>query len=153
RQDKVYKEKIALEDMLVKAHFEAKFAWDKGATEKMMEPVMKLIRQAQWRWDFVAASHGASFHAPLECMRIIADGMNKASNARLELSRILADLGHNKPVELPDISTKEKAQAAIGLDMNKLKSEKKAWKETKLPEWLKKAEERQKQMPLPAKIM
>ena len=32
-------------------------------------------------------------------------------------------------------------------------SVKKAWKETKLPEWLKKAEERQKQMPLPAKIM
>ena len=79
--------------------------------------------------------------------------MNKASNARLELSRILADLGHNKPVELPDFSTKDKAQTAIGLDMSKLKSEKKVWKETKLPEWLKKAEERQKQMPLPAKIM
>jgi nitrite reductase (cytochrome c-552) len=65
RQDKVFKQKIALEDILVKLHIEAKFAWEKGATEEMMKPVLKLIRQAQWRWDFVAASHGASFHAPL----------------------------------------------------------------------------------------
>ncbi|MGE0079448.1 MAG: ammonia-forming cytochrome c nitrite reductase [Bacteroidales bacterium] len=153
RQDRVYKEKIALEDLLVKAHFEAQFAWEKGATEAVMEPVLKLIRQAQWRWDFVAASHGGSFHAPLECMRIIADGINKTSQARIELTRILADLGHNKPVSLPDISTKDKAQAAAGLNIVKLKSEKQEWIQNKLPEWLKKAEERQKAMPMPAKIM
>lgn len=153
RQDRVYKGKIALEDLLVKAHFEAQFAWQKGATEKAMEPVLKLIRQAQWRWDFVAASHGASFHAPLESMRIIADGINKTSQARLELSRILAELGHSKPVLIPDISTKAKAQAAIGLDMDKLDSEKMIWKETKLPEWLNKAKERENQMPMPEKLM
>ncbi|HRX68182.1 MAG TPA: ammonia-forming cytochrome c nitrite reductase [Tenuifilaceae bacterium] len=153
RQDRVYKGKIALEDLLVKAHFEAQFAWQKGATEKAMEPVLKLIRQAQWRWDFVAASHGASFHAPLESMRIIADGINKTSQARLELSRILAELGHNKPVLIPDISTKAKAQAAIGLEMDKLDSEKNIWKETKLPEWLNKAKERENQMAMPEKVM
>ncbi len=153
RQDRVYKGKIALEDLLVKAHFEAQFAWQKGATEKAMEPVLKLIRQAQWRWDFVAASHGASFHAPLESMRIIADGINKTSQARLELSRILAELGHSKPVLIPDISTKAKAQAAIGLEMDKLDSEKNIWKETKLPEWLNKAKERENQMAMPEKVM
>ena len=51
----------------------------------------------QWRWNFVAASHGASFHASLECMRILADGINYASQARFEIARILADLGYNKP--------------------------------------------------------
>ena len=35
-----------------KAHIEAKFAWDKGATETQMKDVLALIRQAQWRWDF-----------------------------------------------------------------------------------------------------
>lgn len=31
---------------------------------------MKLIRQAQWRWDFGVASHGGAFHAPQEIQRI-----------------------------------------------------------------------------------
>lgn len=153
RQDRVYHQKIALEDILVRAHLEAKFAWEKGASEQMMQPVLKLIRQAQWRWDFVAASHGASFHAPLESMRIIADGIDKASQARLELARVLASLGHNKPVPIPDVSTKEKAQALVGIDLSKLKSEKEEWKRSVLPKWLEKAKEREKVMPMPVRIM
>mgnify|MGYP002752388790 FL=1 len=53
-----------LEKELAAAHIEAKFAWDKGATEASMKPVLRYIRQAQWRWDYGVASHGASFHAP-----------------------------------------------------------------------------------------
>ena len=64
RQTKVTEIREQLETELAKAHIEAKFAWDRGATEKQMEQVLKLIRQAQWRWDFCVASHGASFHAP-----------------------------------------------------------------------------------------
>lgn len=153
RQDRVYTQKIVLEDLLVKAHIEAKFAWDNGANEKMMEPVLKLIRQAQWRWDFVAASHGASFHAPLESMRIIADGIEKASEARLQLSRVLATLGHNEPVPMPDLSSKEKAQAYVGIDLKKLKGEKEEWKKNVLPKWLQLAKEREQNMPLPERIM
>ena len=51
-----------LEKELAAAHIEAKFAWDKGATEASMKPVLRYIRQAQWRWDYGVASHGASFH-------------------------------------------------------------------------------------------
>lgn len=153
RQDKVFQQKIVLEDLLVKAHIEAKFAWDKGATETMMQPVLKLIRQAQWRWDFVAASHGASFHAPLESMRIIADGIDKASEARLQLARVLASLGYKEPVPIPDFSTKEKAQRYLGIDIQKLKAEKEEWKRSVLPKWLEKAKEREKAMPMPVRIM
>lgn len=152
RQDKVYQQKIILEDQLVKAHIEAKFAWDKGASEVQMKEALKLIRQAQWRWDFVAASHGGSFHAPLECQRIISSGIEKASEARLEIARVLADLGYNKPVPMPDLATKEKAQKYIGLDMSKLNAEKKDWKEKRLPVWLEKAKAREAKMPLPKRI-
>lgn len=38
-----------LEKELAAAHIEAKFAWDKGATEASMKPVLRYIRQAQWR--------------------------------------------------------------------------------------------------------
>lgn len=57
-----------LEKELAAAHIEAKFAWDKGATEASMKPVLRYIRQAQWRWDYGVASHGASFHAPQEVL-------------------------------------------------------------------------------------
>ena len=66
RQDALHQTRTLLEEVLAKAHIEAKFAWDKGATDKQMKNALKLIRAAQWRWDYVAASHGASFHAPFE---------------------------------------------------------------------------------------
>jgi nitrite reductase (cytochrome c-552) len=46
-------------------------------------------------------------------------------------------------VPYPDISTKEKAQEFIGLDMKKHNDDKKAFIETVLPEWVKKAGERE----------
>ena len=70
RQAKVLETRDRLETELAKAHIEAKFAWDKGATETQMKPVLDLLRQSQWRWDFGVASHGASFHAPQEIQRI-----------------------------------------------------------------------------------
>lgn len=152
RQRKVAEQKYNLEDVLVRAHIEARFAIDKGATPQQMKIAQKYIRQAQWRWDFIAASHGASFHAPVECLRIIAAGIEKASKARLEIARILASLGYNKEVPMPDISTKDKAQRYIGLDIKKLKAEKDNWKTKVLPLWLKKAEEREKKMPQPKRI-
>lgn len=50
RQNKVYAIRMRVEEELTKAHIEAKFAWDKGATESQMKNVLKLLRQAQWRW-------------------------------------------------------------------------------------------------------
>lgn len=71
RQRKANEIRNRLEQELAKAHIEAKFAWDKGATEDQMKDVLAFIRQAQWRWDFGVASHGGSFHAPQEIQRIL----------------------------------------------------------------------------------
>ena len=106
-----------LETELAKAHVEAKFAWDKGATEDQMKDVLKLIRQAQWRWDFGVASHGGAFHAPQEIQRILGNGLDKAMQARLATAKVLAKLGYTDDVPMPDFSTKEKAQQYIGLDI------------------------------------
>ena len=78
-----------------------------------MKEVLLLIRRAQWRWDFGVASHGGSFHAPQETMRILGHGLNKAFQARMAISKILVSHGYMGNVPLPDISTKEKAQQYI----------------------------------------
>ncbi|MBE0667272.1 MAG: ammonia-forming cytochrome c nitrite reductase subunit c552, partial [Bacteroidales bacterium] len=109
-------------------------AWDAGATEEMMKPALSLIRQAQWRWDFTTASHGASFHAPLEVASILGNGIIKALDARIELTGILMALGAEK-VTIPDITSKSAAQRTIGLDMEKLIREKEEFKNEILPLW------------------
>jgi nitrite reductase (cytochrome c-552) len=144
RFDKVKESQYKIEKQLVKAHFEAKKAWDLGATEEQMKDALMDIRHAQWRWGYVANSHGAPFHSPIECLRIYNTAMEIAQDARLKLSRILADLGYNKEVKVPDISTKEKAQEVVGLDMEKLDREKEKFMEEVVPKWDKKAAEREK---------
>lgn len=139
RQRKVIEVRERMEDELTKAHIEAKFAWDKGASEEEMKKTLKLIRQAQWRWDFAVASHGASFHAPQEVVRILADGLDKAMQARLELVHVLAAHGYTKLVPMPDISTKEKAQKYIGLDMPMEEAAKREFLQMVVPEWIEEA--------------
>jgi nitrite reductase (cytochrome c-552) len=141
-----------LEDLLVKAHIETAYAIKLGATDEQLKPIHQYIRAAQWRWDYVAASHGGSFHSPLECLRIISSGIEKASHARIEIARLLAELDYNKAIEMPDLSTKAKAQEYIGLDMRKLNQEKNLWLENTLPIWLAKAKERESKMPEPKRI-
>lgn len=143
RQDKVIENRDKLEELLVRAHLEAQKAWQLGATEDEMKEVLMGIRHAQWRWDYAAASHGGSFHAPLETSRIISTGIDIAQETRIKLSRILASKGFIEELPYPDISTKAKAQAFIGLDMATLNQEKEEFLETVVPEWLKKAQERE----------
>jgi nitrite reductase (cytochrome c-552) len=138
-QDKLLEIRDRVEKELVKAHVEAKYAWDNGANEKQMEPVLKLLRAAQWRWDFAVASHGASFHAPVETQRIMAHALDKSYQAQLEVQKVLASLGVKGDVPMPDISTKEKAQEYIGLDMKDLKAKKDVFKSTIIPQWIEKA--------------
>lgn len=126
---------------MVKAHIEAGKCWELGATTEQMKAILTDIRHAQWRWDYAAASHGGSFHSPVESARVVASGLVIAQEARVKLARMLAELGHNKPVEMPDLSTKEKAQKFIGLDMEKLRREKKEFKQNVLPQWLKAAKD------------
>ena len=137
RQNKLAENRNKLEILLVRAHVEAGKAWELGADEQQMKSILQLIRRAQWRWDFVAASHGGSFHAPVESARIIAAGIDQAGSARVELARLLSNLGWNREVPYPDIATKAKAQAFIGLDMKALEEEKGVFIREVLPGWIK----------------
>ena len=109
-----------------------------------MKDILIGIRHSQWRWDYAAASHGGSFHSPVETSRVIATGITIAQETRIKLARLLAELGHNKEIPYPDISTKAKAQKFIGLDMEKLNKEKEVFKQNLTPIWDKKAKEREK---------
>lgn len=146
RQDKIVEIRTKLEKLLVRAHVEAKTAWDNGATEESMKPILQDIRHAQWRWDYAAAGHGSAFHAPLETARVITTGIEKAQNARIKLARLLSGLGIKGEVPFPDIETKEKAQKFIGLDMDKLRAEKATFKQTLLPKWIEEARAREAKM-------
>jgi nitrite reductase (cytochrome c-552) len=139
RQDKVLEIRNRLEPELVKAHIMAKAALDNGATDEELAEARKFIRAAHWRWDFGTASHGASFHAPVETARILSHGLDKALLAQLALKDVLYARGITD-VEMPDISTKEKAQAYIGLDMPTFKAQKNDFLKTVVPEWLKTAQ-------------
>ena len=139
RQRKANEIRNRLEQELAKAHIEAKFAWDKGATEEQMKEVLALIRQAQWRWDFGVASHGGAFHAPQEIQRVLSHGLDRAMQARLAVSKVLAKHGYTDNVPMPDISTKDKAQEYIGLDMDAERAAKDKFLKTTVPAWLEKA--------------
>lgn len=136
RQNKANEVRNRLEQELAKAHIEAQFAWSKGASESEMAPVLKYIRQSQWRWDYGVASHGASFHAPQEITRILSGGLERAMQARLELARVLAKHGYTDAVPMPDVSTKEKAQRYIGLDPETMESNKAKFMNTVVPQWV-----------------
>lgn len=143
RQDKIIENRDKLEELIVRAHVEAKFAWDNGATEEQMKDILLDIRHAQWRWDYAAASHGGSFHSPVETGRIISTGITVAQEGRIKLARLLAELGFNIEIPYPDISTKAKAQEYIGMDAEKLIKEKQEFLNNLLPQWLKEAKVRE----------
>lgn len=144
-QDKALEIRDRVEQEITKAHVYAKHAWDNGATEAQMKEALNLIRQAQWRWDFVVASHGATFHAPVESQRILAHSLDKAHQANQALQSVLFALNVNPSgVKMPDIATKAKAQEYIGLDMKSLGEKKQKFINEVIPQWIKNAEERGK---------
>ncbi len=122
---------------------EGGLAWDNGANEAEMKDILYDIRVGQWYWDYVAASHGGSFHSPVESARIPGKSIDNAQAARIKLARLLAAKGVNREVTYPDISTKAKAQEYIGLPMEKLKAEKDKFLKEIVPVWKQKAAERQ----------
>ena len=139
RFDKVYNVLRPAEKELTIAHIEAKFAWDKGATEQEMKPVLAAIRKSQWRWDYAMAGHGAPFHAPQECVRLLSHSLGQAQTARRLIAKILARHGYTDEVPLPDLSTKAKAQAYIGLNIPELKQKKRQFLDKVVPKWVEEA--------------
>ncbi|MCC5938752.1 MAG: ammonia-forming cytochrome c nitrite reductase [Lunatimonas sp.] len=147
RQRKVKEGSSRLQKLLAMAHIEAGKALELGADDQRMKEIQQGIRHAQWRWDFVVASHGGPFHAPLESSRIITSATDIIQETRIQLSRLLADLGHNKPVEMPDFSSKASLQAYIGLDIPSEKAAKKSFLEEVVPQWLKEGKAREAKKP------
>lgn len=135
RKQDITEIKVKVEDQLVHAHFEAKAAWDAGATEAEMKPILLNIRHAQWRWDFAIASHGIHMHAPDVALRVLGTALDQAAQARAQLIRLLATKGVTHEIALPDISTKAKAQLALGMDMPQLNAEKQEFLKTVVPQW------------------
>ncbi|WP_418357385.1 ammonia-forming cytochrome c nitrite reductase subunit c552 [Shewanella basaltis] len=102
-----------LESLLVNAHYEAKAAWDAGATWPQMNDSIMAIRHAQWRWDFAMASHGLYAHNPKEGIELLDKATEQITYGREALARILNHLSVDN-VDYPDISSKQSAHAAIG---------------------------------------
>ncbi len=128
-------------DALARAHLEAAKAWELGAAESEMSPILREIRHAQWRWDYAAAAHGAFFHAPEEVLRVLGTAIDKAQAARVKLRAVLAKYGAPN-YRVPDFSTKEKAQALIGLPYRKLVEEKKRFLKGLRMEWFERAKDK-----------
>ena len=147
KQDRVIEIRNKAEKELVKAHVEAGAAWKAGASETEMYSISQDIREAQWYWDYAAASHGASAHAPIETLRILGNSLNVAKEARVKLARLLASKGITEEIPYPDISTKAKAQAFIGLPMEKLLEQKREFLREIVPVWDAEAEAREETYP------
>lgn len=112
-----------VEGLLVKAHYEAQAAWDAGATWTLMNDAIMAIRHSQWRWDFAMASHGLYAHNPQEGHALLDMSIKQVKYARESLAEILKKFAVTK-VEYPDISSKESAQAAVGIKLDKLTQQK-----------------------------
>jgi len=135
RKAQVLEMKLLAEKQIVAAHFEAAAAWDAGATADEMQDILQDIRHAQWRWDYAIASHGIHMHAPEVGLSVLGTAVDRATDARTKLIRLLAKKGITDPIQLPDISTKEAAQKALGMDMDKMNREKQEFLKTLVPEW------------------
>jgi nitrite reductase (cytochrome c-552) len=143
RQRKIKEGSSQLQKLIAKAHIEAGKAWELGANESEMEDILKGIRHSQWRWDYVVASHGGAFHAPLESSRLVTSATDLIQETRISLARLLAEKGHNAPVEMPDFNDKAALQAYIGIDIPAEKEAKEKFLEQVVPQWLKEGKQRE----------
>jgi nitrite reductase (cytochrome c-552) len=112
-QDKVREGRDRAERAVAFAHFDIAACMEAGATEDELAPLRAYVRQAQLRWDYVAANNGMGFHSPGECMRILNASVDLAQECRVAAARVLANNGYTEEVNYPDFSSEEKAKAVI----------------------------------------
>ncbi|HMN25142.1 MAG TPA: ammonia-forming cytochrome c nitrite reductase subunit c552, partial [Ignavibacteriaceae bacterium] len=98
---------------------------------------------SQWRWDWVAAANALGFHSPVEAMRVLGTSIDKGGEARRLLAALFIKLGIKYPIDMPDISTKDKAQRYIGLNPEKMKAGKDEFIKTTTVKWDEEAKKRQ----------
>lgn len=141
------KSKIAtntLAQEIAKAHIETARAMELGATDAQLEKIRLGIRHAQWRWDYSVASHGASFHSPIEVLRIANSAMKIIGDTRLSLSKLLYGLGQKTEVNFPNFTSKKALQEYIGIDLEAEQKVKDNFMKQVVPKWLKEGREREK---------
>jgi len=102
---------LVAEKALVRAHFDIAAAMQVGATDEQLIEPRKLLRHAQFRWDYVSSSNGMGFHSPQESMRILGASANQAQQVRVLAARLLAKKGVVDVPKYPDLSTRQKAWA------------------------------------------
>lgn len=103
----------AVEDAITRLHLEIGDAIKLGASKEELANARDRVRRAQMYWDYAAAANGMGFHAPQESARILNKALQFASEGRLSVQTVRARKGAFDPVKMPDISTKELAQAFI----------------------------------------
>jgi nitrite reductase (cytochrome c-552) len=81
-QEQVHSTMIATEDALVEA-IQAIEAAAADADPAALEEARRLHREAQLRWDFIAAENSMGFHNPTEVLRILASATDLARQAQL----------------------------------------------------------------------
>jgi nitrite reductase (cytochrome c-552) len=97
---------------LAAAHLEAKKAWEVGASQEEMKPVLAEIRSSYWYWNSLARA--AYMHNPDETFAGFARANDSAQKARLLLKDILVKHGVTN-YQVPEFDTKEKALALLDL--------------------------------------
>jgi nitrite reductase (cytochrome c-552) len=112
-QDKVENATLQTEDALVKAHFDMAAAMQAGVGDEELKEARRLLRHAQFRWDFISSNNGMGFHSAQESMRILGDATDGAQQARLLVARLLAKRGVTDPPTYPDVSTREAAEKVM----------------------------------------
>ena len=108
-QTKVFLARNKVEDVLVRAHFDVAAALQIGVSDELLSESRKLLRHAQFRWDFISSSNGMGFHSPQESMRVLGDAAIDAQQVRILVARLLASKGIAREPTYPDTSTRTQA--------------------------------------------
>lgn len=83
-QDQVRETMDASEDAIIAAIEAIEAAVSSGGDEKLIAEARDLHREAQLRWDFIAAENSMGFHNPEEALRILANATDLARQAQLK---------------------------------------------------------------------
>ena len=80
-QDKTFEIMERAEGAILAAHKAVGEALKAGVGDEALKTPRQLIREAQARWDFVAAENSMGFHAPQECARILGTAIDQGRQA------------------------------------------------------------------------
>jgi nitrite reductase (cytochrome c-552) len=88
-QDQVNEILLSTEDAIIAAIEAIQAAAEAGASDDDLAEARDLHREAQLRWDFVAAENSMGFHNPEEVLRILANATNLARQAQISAIEVM----------------------------------------------------------------